>query len=133
MTMTVHVKSGSLSLRASGTVIQYEGEDVSLSFQLPMPDKSVVDIDVAFIFREDAGGSSGYKLVNLLEGMSPDDVGGSAQYEITVYNSSSPGGVSNERPIHLGEYEGLKLYLNFKAEGKSPVAQKVLHYSFYTS
>lgn len=131
--MPVHIKSGSLSLRAAGTVIQYEDKDVTLSFQLPMSDRSVFDIDVTFVFREDSGRDSGYELVNPLEGMSPDDIGGSAQYELTVYNSSFPDGVSNERPIHLGEYAGFKLFLNFKAEGHSSASQKILHYSFYTS
>jgi hypothetical protein len=131
--MPVHIKSGSLSLRAAGTVIQFEDNDVTLSFQLPMSDRGVFDIDVNFVFREDSGRDSGYELVNPLEGMSPDDIGGSARYEIKIFNSSFPEGVSNERPILLGEYAGIGLYLNFKAEGRSPASQKILQYSFYTS
>ncbi|MEW6143492.1 MAG: DUF6864 domain-containing function [Thermodesulfobacteriota bacterium] len=129
----MHIKSGPLSLRAGGTAIQFEDEDVTLSFQLPMSDRSVFDIDVTFVFREDSGRDSGYELVNPLEGMSPDDIGGSARYELTIYNSSFPDGVSNESPILLGEYAGIGLYLNFKAEGHSSASQKILQYSFYTS
>jgi hypothetical protein len=131
--MPVHIKSASLSLRAAGTVIQYEDKDITLSFQLPMSDRSVFDIDVNFVFKEDSSRDSGYELVNPLEGVSPDDIGRSARYELTIYNSSFPDGVSNESPILLGEYAGIGLYLNFKAEGHSSASQKILHYSFYTS
>lgn len=131
--LPLYIKSGECSLRASGTVIQFEGNEITASFQLPTPQGGIFDIDVTFIFREDSGRDAGFKLANPLESMNPEDIGSAAQYELTIYNSSFPDGVSNESPLMLGEYSGLKLYLNFKAEGHSTNSQKVFHYSFYTS
>ena len=131
--LPLYIKSGECSLRASGTVIQFEGNDITASFQLPTPQGGIFDIDVTFIFREDSGRDAGFKLVNPLESMNPEDIGSAAQYELTIYNSSFPAGVSNESPLMLGEYSGVKLYLNFMAEGRLSGSQKVLHYSFYTS
>lgn len=131
--LPLYIKSGECSLRASGTVVQFEGNEIIASFQLPTPRGGIFDIDVTFIFREDSGRDAGFKLVNPLESMNPEDIGSAAQYELTIYNSSFPAGVSNESPLILGEYSGVKLYLNFMAEGRLSGSQKVLHYSFYTS
>ena len=131
--MPVNIKSGELSLRASGTVIQFGTEDIKASFQLPTPGGGIFDIDVVFIFKEDSRRDAGFTVINPLESMNPVDIGNWAQHEFTIYNSSSPAGVSNETPLMLGEFSGLKLYLNFMAEGRSKESQKILHYSFYTS
>jgi hypothetical protein len=130
--MPVNIKSGECSLRASGTVIQF-GTDVNASFQLPTPAGGIFDIDVVFIFKDDSRKEAGFTVVNPLESMNPEDIGSWAQHEFTIYNSSSPSGVSNETPLMLGEYSGLKLYLNFMAEGRMKGSQNILHYSFYTS
>jgi Domain of unknown function (DUF6864) len=131
--MSVNIKSGECSLRASGTVIQFGADDIKTSFQLPTPGGGIFDIDVIFIFKEDSRRDAGFTVVNPLESMNPVDIGNWAQHEFTLYNSSSPPGVSNGSPLMLGEYSGLKLYLNFMAEGRSADSQKILHYSFYTS
>jgi len=129
----VNIKSGECSIRASGTVIQFGTDDIKASFQLPTPVGGIFDIDVVFIFKEDSTRDAGFTVVNPLESMNPEDIGSWAQYEFAIYNPSSPTGVSSEIPLMLGEYGGMKLYLNFMVEGRSKGSQNILHYSFYTS
>lgn len=129
----IYVRSGSYSLIGSGTLMPFEDNDIIISFHLPMRDRSIYDIDVRFKFLEDGGEASRFELVNPLESMNPEDIGRVAEYDFTIYNSSKPNGVSNEKPIFLGNFEGLHLYMNFNVQGGSPATQKVLHYTFYTS
>lgn len=129
----VHMKSGSSSLRASGTVIPFENDEVRMSLEIPITDRSLFDLDVIFIFSQDGGKDKGFTIVNRLENMNPEDIGTSAQFEITIHNCDRAGVVSNEKPLLLGELSGSGLYLNFIAEGRERGAQKVLHYSFYTT
>lgn len=131
--LTVHIKSGPSSLRASGTVIPYEDDEVRMSLEIPLSDRSIFSLDVNFIFREDRGMSAGFNLVNALENMNPEDIGSAAQFEITIYNCAQPGGVATDRPLQLGESSGTGVYLNFMAEGRERNSQKVLFYSFYSA
>lgn len=130
---SVHMKSGSSSLRASGTVIPFENDEVRMSLEIPITDRSMFDIDVTFIFNQGTGKDKGFTIVNRLESMNPEDIGTSAQFEITIHNCDRAGVVSNEKPVLLGELSGSGLYLNFIAEGRERSAQKVLYYSFYTT
>lgn len=130
---SVHLKSGSSSLRASGTVIPFENDEVRMSLEIPITDRSLFDLDVIFIFNQDGGKDKGFTIVNRLENMNPEDIGTSAQFEITIHNCDRAGVVSSEKPLLLGELSGSGLYLNFIAEGRERGAQKVLHYSFYTT
>lgn len=129
----LHIKSGSSSLRSSGTVIPYENDEIRMSLEIPMSDRGLFDLDVTFIFKEDPGKDAGFTLVNELENMNPEDIGSSARFEITIHNCNRAGSVSNEKPLLLGELPGSGLYLNFIAGSRERSAQKVLHYSFYTT
>ena len=129
----IHIKSGASSLRASGTVIPYENDEVRMSLEIPMSDRGLFDLDVTFVFEKDQGKDAGFTIVNELENMNPEDIGSSARFEITIHNCARTGGVSSEKPLLLGELSGSGLYLNFIAEGRERSAQNVLHYSFYTT
>lgn len=131
--LPVHIKSGSSSLRASGTVIPYGNDEVCMSLEIPMSDRSIYSLGVTFIFREDPGREAGFSLVNAFENMNPEDIGSAAEFEITIYNCARAGGVANENPVALGQMSGSGLYLNFMAEGREQSAHKVLYYSFYTT
>ncbi len=128
--ISIYAKSGASSIRGSGTLIPFDDNDITVSFQLPTGDEGIYDIDVTFKFLEDRGREPGFEILDVQENMPPEDIERSAVYDLKIFNADNPGGVSNEKPIVLGEYSGTYLSLNFKAEGRS---QKVLHYTFYTS
>ena len=130
--INIYVKSGTSSIRSSGTLIPFENNDITVSFQLPTSEEGIFDVDVTFRFSEDEGRDSGFEFVNPQESMPPEDIERSEVYDVIIYNSDKSGGVSNQKPIMLGEYGGMPLYLNFKAEGQPSQAHKVLHYTFYT-
>ena len=131
--LSVHMKSGASSLRASGTVIPYDDREVRMSFDIPMHDRSVFSLDVTFIFKEDAAEVPGFSLVNALENMNPEDIGSAAQYEITIHNCAVSGGVANDNPLSLVEFPDKGIYLNFIAESRGRSLRNVLSYSFYSA
>lgn len=130
--INIYAKSGCFSIRSSGTLIPFEDNDITISFQLPTREECIYDVDVTFKLRREPGRAPGFDLVNPQESMPPEDVERSAVYDLIIYNASSTGGVSNQEPIMLGEFGGIHLYLNFRAEGHPPQAHKVVHYAFYT-
>jgi hypothetical protein len=129
---TFHFKSGSYSLISSGTLITFERNDLTISFQLPAPDNKFYDIDLVFKFLQDTKKDPGFGLVNPLENIAFEDVEGIAEYNINIYNADNVNHVSNEAPVKLVEHSGVNLYLNFVAYGELSSTEKILHYSIYT-
>ncbi|HVY54660.1 MAG TPA: hypothetical protein VHC46_02795, partial [Thermodesulfobacteriota bacterium] len=124
---------GVSSLRASGTVIQYEDNEIRISLEVPMPDWSIYSVDVVFIFKEEPGNDPGFAVVNAFENMSPEDIGSASQFEITIHNCALAGGVANDKPLPLVDSPGAEIYLNFVAETRGRSVKKILYYSFYSA
>jgi hypothetical protein len=109
----IKIKSGTKEVIASGTVISFEGNPIGFEIE-----------NIKFIFEfVDEEGKAGTD-VNFT---SPEE----RTLKITLKNFKNPLGTGNQKPMAVGTFHGLRLFLSYRVyqlEG----SDKTLDYTFYT-
>ena len=129
----LHIKSGKLSVIGSGVIIPFDENEITISFQLPSPSNDIYDVDIMFKFLEDSSRGPCIEFTDPWEGRDKDDIGRLSEYSLNIYNCDISNPVATTEPIKLGDFEGLKLYLNFIAKYETTDEKNIIFYSIYTS
>lgn len=114
--MFLDIKSGSMDIIASGTIINFKRQPIEII--IPSPDR---DMKLIFEFNDTTGNIIPQTEKNLIDTKS---------LHIIFYNFKSPLGTGNSEPVYLGTVAGRELYLNYRIyhlEG----SDKTLQYTFY--